>query len=81
MEDEIYIYKGEEFTRKELEGQYGDRLEEAIDTFGIKKKDLTQSPASLAMQEGFPQAVGTDSEDIDDEDIVKEVESAWEQLK
>ena len=71
MEDEIYIYKGEEFTRKELEGQYGDRLEEAIDTFGIKKKDLTQSPASLAMQEGFPQAVGTDSEDIDDEEFTR----------
>jgi len=71
MEDEIYIYKGEEFTRKELEGQYGDRLDEAIDTFGIKKKDLTQSPASLAMQEGFPQAVGTDSEDIDDEEFTR----------
>jgi hypothetical protein len=71
MEDEIYIYKGEEFTRKELEGQYGDRLDEAIDTFGIKKKDLTQSPVSLAMQEGFSQAVETDSEDIDNEEFTK----------
>ena len=34
MEDEVYIYEGNEYSRKELEDEYGDRIDEAIEKFG-----------------------------------------------
>ena len=37
MEDEVYIYEGNEYSRKELEDEYGDRIDEAIEKFGFKK--------------------------------------------
>ena len=39
MEEEVYIYEGVEYTREELEAEYGDRVDEAIETyFEVKKK-------------------------------------------
>jgi len=37
MEDEVYIYEGNEYSRKELEDEYGDRIGEAIEKILVYK--------------------------------------------
>jgi len=80
MEDEVYIYEGNEYSRKELEDEYGDRIGEAIEKFGFKKKDETISQDST-------EPSTTLSEDIDEEefsrnraarDIINSIEKSYD---
>lgn len=81
MEDEIYIYNGSEYSRNELENEYGDRLDEAIQKFGFKKKDKTISPDSTEPSE-IP-LVDTEDFTINRTatDIVRTIEDSYEKAE
>jgi hypothetical protein len=72
MEEEVYIYEGVEYTREELEAEYGDRVDEAIETyFEVKKKEkpepaISKSPvAAQAISQEPTEPSETASEDTE----------------
>ena len=72
MEEEVYIYEGVEYTREELEAEYGDRVDEAIETyFEVKKKEkpepaIQKSPvAAQAISQEPTEPSETASEDTE----------------